>query len=76
MDDEDINDDIPNGLDSTSYKTLIDDIHAPDIPIFVHELHEKLINNEISLKPFPLSTANIHQHVITFAANKLPPNRP
>ncbi|KAD3067509.1 hypothetical protein E3N88_35389 [Mikania micrantha] len=48
MDTEDITDIILNGLDQSSYKPFISAIHARDNPISFHELHEKLINHELS----------------------------
>lgn len=76
MDKEDITDAILNGLDSTSYKIVIDVIHARDIPISFHELHEKLINHELSLVQLSTVCTNIHQLVTTFATNKCPPTKP
>ncbi|KAD6119781.1 hypothetical protein E3N88_11052 [Mikania micrantha] len=49
MDQEDVNDVILNGLDQVSYKPIIDAIHGRDNPISFNELHEKLINHELSL---------------------------
>ncbi|KAL4574289.1 hypothetical protein LXL04_021117 [Taraxacum kok-saghyz] len=76
MDIEDITDAVLNGLDSTSYKTIIDAVHARDTPISFHELHEKLINHELTLLQQNPTPTNLHQPATAFAANKQPPNRP
>ncbi|KAL4591677.1 hypothetical protein LXL04_004647 [Taraxacum kok-saghyz] len=76
MDIEDITDAVLNGLDSTSYKTIIDAVHARDTPISFHELHEKLINHELTLLQQNPTPTNLHQPATSFAANKRPPNRP
>ena len=44
---EDIIDTILDGIDQ--YKTLLDVIHARDTLISFNELHDKLINHELSL---------------------------
>lgn len=76
MDQEDITDAILTGLDSTSYKPVIEAIHARDTPISFSGLHEKLINHELSLIQTPLIPTTIHHPTTAFAANKRPPNRP
>jgi hypothetical protein len=60
MDDEEVVDSILNGLDQASYKPILDAIHARDTTIAFNELHEKLINHELSLAQQP-STNGIHQ---------------
>ncbi|KAL4565872.1 hypothetical protein LXL04_029978 [Taraxacum kok-saghyz] len=69
MDVEDITDAVLNGLDSNSYKPVIDVVHARDNPISFHELHEKLINHELSL---PLQQTNDHQTNLGTTAIKTP----
>ncbi|KAL4591550.1 hypothetical protein LXL04_004519 [Taraxacum kok-saghyz] len=76
MDQEDITDAILTGLDQTSYKTIIDTIHARDNSISFHELHKKLINHEFSLVQSPTAASTLHQPTTAFAANKRPSNRP
>lgn len=69
MDTEDITDIILHGLDQQSYKPVIEAIYAQDNPISFHELHEKLINHELSIAQHPAPTANLHQPVTVFAAH-------
>ncbi|KAD3067936.1 hypothetical protein E3N88_35816 [Mikania micrantha] len=66
MDAEDITDIVLNGLDQSSYKPVIAAIHARDNPISFHELHEKLINHELSLAQLPSPPPNIHQPTTAF----------
>ncbi|KAL4591014.1 hypothetical protein LXL04_003962 [Taraxacum kok-saghyz] len=76
MDQEDVTDAILIGLDSNSYKSVIESIHARDTPIPFTELHEKLINHELSLiqnQPIPTS---IHQPSTVFVAHKNYPSKP
>lgn len=49
LDPEDVTDTILAGLDQTTYKPILDAICARDTPISFNELHEKLINHELSL---------------------------
>lgn len=49
LDQEDIIDVVVNGLDQSTYKPILDVIHARDNPISFNELHEKLINHELAL---------------------------
>ena len=51
MDDEDIIEKVLLGLDS-EYNSIIESIHACDLPISFEELHEKLINRELTIKQF------------------------
>ncbi|KAL4570881.1 hypothetical protein LXL04_026545 [Taraxacum kok-saghyz] len=60
MDAEDITDAVLHGLDQTMYKPTLDAIHARDSPISFNELHEKLINQELSLAQ-QITPTNIHQ---------------
>lgn len=76
MDEEDITDAVLTGLDSTTYKPVIEAIHARDTPISFHELHEKLINHELSLVQASSISTNIHQPVTAFAATKCPSYKP
>ena len=48
-DQEDATDTIFHGLDPIQYKPVIDGIYARDSPISFSELHEKLLNQELSL---------------------------
>ena len=48
MDHEDPIETIPNGLDD-DYKPIIDVVNSCDTLILFEELHEKLINKELSL---------------------------
>ncbi|KAD3067542.1 hypothetical protein E3N88_35422 [Mikania micrantha] len=66
MDTEDITDIILNGLDQSSYKPFISAIHARDNPISFHELHEKLINHELSLAQSTPLTPPIHHPTTAF----------
>ncbi|KAL4578315.1 hypothetical protein LXL04_014436 [Taraxacum kok-saghyz] len=75
MDTEDITDAVLTGLDSTAYKSVIDAIHARDSAISFHELHEKLINHELSLAQSS-PTTNLHQPASAFAATKRNPTKP
>ena len=49
IDTEDLIDKILNGLDD-DYKSIVDNIHGRDTTISFDEIHEKLINKELSLK--------------------------
>ncbi|KAL4554102.1 hypothetical protein LXL04_039780 [Taraxacum kok-saghyz] len=76
MDQEDVTDAILTGLDSKSYKSVIESIHARDTPIPFTELHEKLKNHELSLiqnQPIPTS---IHHPSTAFVAHKNYPSKP
>ena len=46
---EDITDAVVNGLDQSTYKPVMDVVHARDSPITFNELHEKLINHELTI---------------------------
>ncbi|KAJ0647385.1 putative transcription factor interactor and regulator CCHC(Zn) family [Helianthus annuus] len=81
MDPEDVTDTILQGLDSKAYKPVIESVHARDNPISFHELHEKLINHELSLSQNPPESTSIHQPASAFAAHTRPyskqwPSRP
>ncbi|KAK9072095.1 hypothetical protein SSX86_008527 [Deinandra increscens subsp. villosa] len=67
MDDEDVIDIILHGLDQNSYKPIIDAIYARDNPIPFNELHEKLINHELTLTQATGNQA-IHQPASVFYA--------
>ncbi|KAJ9567715.1 LOW QUALITY PROTEIN: hypothetical protein OSB04_003681 [Centaurea solstitialis] len=69
MDDEDVIDIILNGLDQSSYKPLLDAIHARDTLISFNELHEKLINHELSIAQ-QSATTGIHQPASVFYAQQ------
>lgn len=75
MDQEDITDAILTGLDSITYKPVIEAIQARDTPISFSELHEKLINHELTLLQASLIPTTIHQPTTTFAVHKRPPNK-
>ncbi|KAL4563994.1 hypothetical protein LXL04_028043 [Taraxacum kok-saghyz] len=68
MDAEDITDAVLHGLDQTMYKPTLDAIHARDSPISFNELHEKLINQELSLAQ-QITPTNIHQPASVFFAH-------
>ncbi|KAL4580579.1 hypothetical protein LXL04_016778 [Taraxacum kok-saghyz] len=68
LDQEDITDAVMHGLDQSTYKPILDAIHARDSPIPFNELHEKLINHELALAQQAPST-NTHQPVTVFYAN-------
>ncbi|KAD3640808.1 hypothetical protein E3N88_30031 [Mikania micrantha] len=72
LDAEDISDIILHGLDSKAYKPIIDSILARDTPIHFHELHEKLINHELSLAQNPPDKTNLHQPITAFTAQSRP----
>lgn len=76
MDAEEITDAVLNGLDSTTYKTIIDVVHARDTPISFTELHEKLLNHELTLLQQSPFITNLHQPTTAFAAQKRPQNKP
>ncbi|KAK1408451.1 hypothetical protein QVD17_40235 [Tagetes erecta] len=76
MDTEDITDIVINGLDQKSYKPIIEAIHARDTAISFHELHEKLINHELSIIQTPNPTTNLHQPITAFAAHTRPTSKP
>ncbi|CAI9293226.1 unnamed protein product [Lactuca saligna] len=71
LDQQDMIDVVINGLDQSTYKPILDDVHATDSPISLNELHEKLINHELTLAQ-QISSPNLHQLVITFYANHQP----
>ncbi|KAD4584315.1 hypothetical protein E3N88_21916 [Mikania micrantha] len=77
MDEEDVIDTIINGLDQVAYKPLLDAVHARDNPISFNELHEKLINHELTLAQ-QLATTGIHQPAAVFHVQNRPQtsNRP
>ncbi|KAD0332310.1 hypothetical protein E3N88_44440 [Mikania micrantha] len=66
LDPEDITDIILNGLDQHAYKPIITAIHARDTPILFHELHEKLINHELSLNQTSSPNPPMHQPTTAF----------
>ncbi|KAD4584199.1 hypothetical protein E3N88_21800 [Mikania micrantha] len=76
MDPEDVTDIILSGLDHKTYKPIIDSIHARDQPISFHELHEKLINQELTLAQHTTPSPNIHQPLTAFAAQSQKPHKP
>ncbi|KAD1768276.1 hypothetical protein E3N88_42321 [Mikania micrantha] len=76
LDAEDVSDIILNGLDQKTYKPIIDAIHARDSPILFHELHEKLINHELSLAQHQIDTKPLHQPLTAFAAHHRQPPKP
>ncbi|KAD6453730.1 hypothetical protein E3N88_08436 [Mikania micrantha] len=82
LDTEDLTDVILQGLDPSSYKPVIDGIHALDSPISSHELHEKLINHELSIAQQPNPTSVLHQPTSVHVAHTHPkhftprPSRP
>ncbi|KAL4562137.1 hypothetical protein LXL04_034331 [Taraxacum kok-saghyz] len=51
MDSEDVTDAVLQGLDSTTYKTIIDAIHARDSPISFTELDEKAHKSRAHFAP-------------------------
>ncbi|KAD5961448.1 hypothetical protein E3N88_12921 [Mikania micrantha] len=71
LDTEDVSDIILTGLDQKAYKSVIDSIHARDTPIQFHELHEKLVNHEISLAQQPAEQPNLHQPLTAFHAQSV-----
>ncbi|KAD4586359.1 hypothetical protein E3N88_23960 [Mikania micrantha] len=76
MDAEDVSDLILNGLDQKTYRSVIDDVHARDSPIQFHELHEKLINHELTISPKPPDPTPSHQPLTAFAAHTRQPSKP
>ncbi|KAD6794727.1 hypothetical protein E3N88_05623 [Mikania micrantha] len=74
MDDEDVVDSILTGLDQSTYKPILDAVHARDNPISFDELHEKLINHELSLAQ-QASLPNLHQPSTVFYAQSRQPNK-
>ncbi|KAI3826502.1 hypothetical protein L1987_00550 [Smallanthus sonchifolius] len=70
-DPEDLTDIILNGLNQEDYKPIIDAIHARDTPIAFNELHEKLINQELSLAQ-TTTNATLHQPATAFTAHSRP----
>ncbi|KAK9049688.1 hypothetical protein SSX86_031342 [Deinandra increscens subsp. villosa] len=74
MDDEDVIDIILHGLDQTHYKPIIDAIHARDTPIAFNELHEKLINHELTLTQLSGNQA-LHQPASVFYTQSRPGNK-
>ncbi|KAD2805295.1 hypothetical protein E3N88_38672 [Mikania micrantha] len=76
MDPEDITDVVLTGLDPTTYKPIIDAIHARDTPISFHELHEKLINHELSIVQTPPTLPSLHQPTTAFVAHPRHPQKP
>ncbi|KAK9057099.1 hypothetical protein SSX86_024466 [Deinandra increscens subsp. villosa] len=71
MDDEDIIDAILNGLDHNSYKPIMDAVLARDTPISFNELHEKLINHELTLTQ-QTGMHGIHQPTSVFYVQNKP----
>ncbi|KAD6118756.1 hypothetical protein E3N88_10027 [Mikania micrantha] len=69
MDTEDVTDIILTGLDQKQYKPVIEAIHARDNPIHFHELHEKLINHELSIAQQSTQSPIIHQPITAFPAH-------
>ncbi|KAJ9561818.1 hypothetical protein OSB04_006978 [Centaurea solstitialis] len=65
MDDEDVIDAILTGLDQSSYKPILDAIHARDTLISFNELHEKLINHELSIAQ-QITVPSLHQPASVF----------
>ncbi|KAJ9542286.1 LOW QUALITY PROTEIN: hypothetical protein OSB04_028792 [Centaurea solstitialis] len=65
MDDEDVIDAILTGLDQSSYKPIMDVIHARDTLISFNELHEKLINHELSIAQQTI-VPSLHQPASVF----------
>ncbi|KAJ9556373.1 hypothetical protein OSB04_010987 [Centaurea solstitialis] len=65
LDQEDLIDAVINGLDHSTYKPILDAIHARDSTISFNELHEKLINHELALAQ-QNSTTGIHQPAMVF----------
>ncbi|GKA40479.1 retrovirus-related pol polyprotein from transposon RE1 [Tanacetum coccineum] len=53
VDQEDITDRVLEGLDD-SYQGIIDTVNARDKPVLFFELHEKLINRELTIKNQPI----------------------
>ncbi|KAL4560809.1 hypothetical protein LXL04_032963 [Taraxacum kok-saghyz] len=68
LDQEDIIDAVLNGLDQSTYKPILDAVHARDSTITFNDLHEKLINHELNLAQ-QAPAAGIHQPVTAFYAN-------
>ncbi|KAJ9553097.1 hypothetical protein OSB04_017142 [Centaurea solstitialis] len=67
LDQEDITDTVINGLDQSTYKPILDVVHARDSPISFNELHEKLINQELALAQ-QVTASGIHQLASVFYA--------
>ncbi|KAJ9550636.1 hypothetical protein OSB04_014681 [Centaurea solstitialis] len=65
MDDEDVIDAILTGLDQSTYKPILDAIHARDTLISFNELHEKLINHELSIAQ-QITVPSLHQPASVF----------
>ncbi|KAK9048876.1 hypothetical protein SSX86_032155 [Deinandra increscens subsp. villosa] len=65
MDDEDVIDAILIGLDNNAYKPIMDAVLARDTPISFSELHEKLINHELTLTQ-QMGSHGIHQPTSAF----------
>ncbi|KAD0507635.1 hypothetical protein E3N88_44161 [Mikania micrantha] len=77
MDIEDVTDIILSGLDQKTYKPIIESVHARDTPIQFHELHEKLINHELSIAQQHNPTPSpIHQPITAFTSNTRSPHKP
>ncbi|KAD3641811.1 hypothetical protein E3N88_31035 [Mikania micrantha] len=76
LDPEDITHVILTGLDQSTYKPVIDAIHARDTSISFHELHEKLINHELSLAQSTPSQPSLHQPTTAFVAHNRPSPKP
>ena len=80
LDHEDLSEKILEGLDD-DYQSIIDAVNTRDIPISFDELHEKLINKELSLyqkvnsTPLP-TTANPTYSRFSGGNNKNQPSRP
>lgn len=67
VDIEDITDIILNGLDQTDYKPVITGVQARDTPISFSELHEKLINQELTVSRHEKSN-NLYTLATAFVA--------
>lgn len=71
LDQEDIIDVVVNGLDQSTYKPILDAIHARDSPIYFNELHEKLTNHDLALAQ-RVPAIRIHQPATVFYTNHQP----
>ncbi|KAJ0798005.1 putative transcription factor interactor and regulator CCHC(Zn) family [Helianthus annuus] len=76
VDPEDVTDYVLNGLDADAYKQIIDAVHARDTPISFPELHEKLINHELTLLQQKPAATTLHQPITAFVANTRNHSRP
>lgn len=75
LDQEDVINVVLNGLEQSTYKTILDSIHGRDSPIPLNKLHEKLINHELALAQ-QVTTTGIHQPTTTFYANHQSARKP